>query len=181
MFRKICRTYKATLSWHRYCCLNALMGKFTGDEAVLVRPFLPLERPDPIRFAGKLMLKHHIIFAVALAGSLPLTGAFAATSIPIPEAAFALASNSGSADTIAAPIPSDMGGGAARANHIGDVVSDAPSADAAPASTSNAIARDEHTGKGTPVDGSVPANSTTTSHKSRGNAHWQSLLPGLMR
>ena len=125
------------------------------------------------------MLKHYVIFAVALAGSLPLTGVFAATSIP--EAGFALASNGGSADTIAAPIPSDMGGGAARANHIGDVVSDGPSADAAPASTGNAIARDDHTGKSTPVDGSVPANSTTTSHKSRGNAHWQSLLPGLMR
>jgi hypothetical protein len=157
------------------------MGRFTGDEADIVRPFLPLERPSPIRFAGKRMLKHYVIFAVALAGSLPLTGAFAATSIPIPEAGFALASNSGSSDSIAAPIPSDMGGGAARANHVVDVVSDAPSADAEPATSGNTIARDDHAGKSAPVDGSVPANSTTTSHKSRGNAHWQSLLPGLMR
>ena len=45
----------------------------------------------------------------------------------------------------------------------------------------NAIARDDRAGKPAPADGTVPANSTTTSHKSRGNAHWQSLLPGLMR
>jgi hypothetical protein len=127
------------------------------------------------------MLKHYAIFAVALAGSLPLTGAFAATSIPMPEAGFALASNNGSSDTIAAPMPSDISGGAARANRVADIAANAPSSDVAPATTGNAVVRDDRAGKGTPADGSVPANSTTTSHKSRGNAHWQSLLPGLMR
>jgi hypothetical protein len=166
--------------WHKYCCQHMLAGKFTGEESVLVRPYLPPERPDPIRFAGKLMLKHFFLFVVALAGSLPLTGAFAATSIPMPEAGFALASNNGSSDTIAAPMPSDMGGGTTRVNHV---AADVPSGDIVPATatTGDAIARDDHAGKGAPTDGSVPANSTATSHKSRGNAHWQSLLPGLMR
>ena len=157
------------------------MGRFTGDEAVLVRPFLPPERQGPIRFAGKLMLKHYVIFAVALAGSLPLTGALAATSIPMPEAGFALASNNGGVDVMPAPMSNDMGGGSTRADRVADIATNEASGDVTPTTTGNAIARDDHSGKGTPVDGSVPANSTTTSHKSRGNAHWQSLLPGLMR
>ncbi len=173
--------HNLALRWHKYCCLCVLAGRFTGGKIVLVPPFLRPERQDPIRFAGKLMLKQYFIFAVAFAASLPLTGAFAATSIPMPEAGFALASNNGSAESIAAPMSSDVSGGTTRANRVVEIAADAPSTDVAPTNTTNAAARDDRASKGTPADGSVPANSTTTSHKSRGNAHWQSLLPGLMR
>ena len=127
------------------------------------------------------MLKHFFMFVVALAGSLPLAGAFAATSIPMPEAGFALASNNGGADTTTAPVSNEVGGGATRANRVADIAANAPINDVAPAISGNAVVRDDRANKGAPTDGSVPANSTTTSHKSRGNAHWQSLLPGLMR
>ena len=170
----------AVLPWHKYCCLGMLAGKFTGGKVVLMPLFLLPERQDPIRFAGNLMLKHYVIFAVAFAASLPLTGAFAATSIPMPEAGFALASNNGGAESIA-PMSSDMAGGTTRVNRVADIAANEPSSNVAPVTSGNATVRDDHAGKGTPTDGSVPANSTSTSHKSRGNAHWQSLLPGLMK
>ena len=97
--------------WHKYCCPEPLAGKFTGDGADLVRPSLLPERLDPIRFAGNLMLKRYFLFVVVSAGLLPLAGAYAATSIPMPEAGFALASANGGAETIAAPMSEDTGGG----------------------------------------------------------------------
>jgi hypothetical protein len=127
------------------------------------------------------MLKHLILFVIASAGSLPLANAFAATSIPMPEAGFALASNNGGAESITAPMPSDMGGGTTKVDRAAEIALETPSGDAAPATSGNASAHGDRAGKNSPLDGSVPANSASTAHKSRGNAHWQSLLPGLMK
>jgi hypothetical protein len=138
------------------------------------------ERQHPICVAGKPMLKHFFLFAIASTGALPLAGAFAATSIPTTEAGFALASNSGGAESIAAPMPSDIGGGTANIDRAAEIALERPGGDAAVVS-GNAIARDDRAGKNAPADGSAPANSTGTARKSRGNAHWQSLLPGLMK
>jgi hypothetical protein len=127
------------------------------------------------------MLKHLILVVIALAGSLPLANAFAATSIPMPEAGFALASNNGGAESITAPMSSDMGGGTTNIDRAAEIALETPSGDAAPVTSGNASAHADRSSKTAPVDGSVPANSTSTAHKSRGNAHWQSLLPGLMK
>jgi hypothetical protein len=126
------------------------------------------------------MLKHLILVVIALAGSLPLANAFAATSIPMPEAGFALASNNGGAESITAPMSSDMGGGTTNIDRAAEIALETPG-DAAPVTSGNASAHSDRSAKTAPADGSVPANSTSTTHKSRGNAHWQSLLPGLMK
>jgi hypothetical protein len=127
------------------------------------------------------MLKHFLLLVIASAGALPLANAFAATSIPMPEAAFALASNNGGAESITAPMSSDMGGGATNINRAAEIALETPGGDAIPATSANTLAQGERSNKSAPIDGNVPANSTSTARKSRGNAHWQSLLPGLMK
>lgn len=124
------------------------------------------------------MLKRYFLFVVASTALLPLAGAYAATSIPMPEAGFAVASNNGGSETIATPMPIDTGGGAMRIDV--EIAVDTPNGNAAPVTTDKTVLRDGRAVKGVPTDGAAPANSTSTSHKSRGNAHWQSLLPGLM-
>jgi hypothetical protein len=126
------------------------------------------------------MLKRYFLFVVAAAVLLPLAGAYAATSIPMPEAGFAVASNNGGADTIATPMSSDLGGGTTRIDRDVEIAVDTPNGNAAPVTADKTVLRDGRAVKNIPTDGTAPANSTTTSHKSRGNAHWQSLLPGLM-
>lgn len=126
------------------------------------------------------MLKHFSLVVIALS-ALPLANAFAATSIPMPEAGFALASNSGGAESITTPMSSDMGGGAPNVNRAAEIALETPGGDAAPVTSGDVLAHSERTNKTAPIDGNVPANSTSTAHKSRGNAHWQSLLPGLMK
>ena len=112
-------------------------------------------------------------FALAVSALLAFNGARAATSIPIPEAGFALASNSG--DAIATPMSSDMGGGSSRSVRPSEVAVETPDRD----SSNTAPSHDEHTQKAAPAD--AANNSSTTARKSRSNAHWQALLPGLMR
>ncbi len=127
------------------------------------------------------MLKHFLLVVIASAGALPLANAFAATSIPMPEAGFALASNNGGAESITAPMPSDMGGGTTNVNRAAEIALETPGGDATPVKSGNTSAHSERSSKSTPIDGNAPANSTSTARKSRGNAHWQSLLPGLMK
>jgi hypothetical protein len=100
-------------------------------------------------------------FAFVLTALFAVSGARAATSLPIAEAGFALASNGGG-DAIATPMSSDR---------------DSSHSDAA----GGAASHTEHATKAAPVDGNTAANSTTTTRKARGNVHWQALLPGLMR
>lgn len=117
-------------------------------------------------------------FAFAFTAALfAFHGARAATSIPAAEAGFALASNGGS-DAIATPMSSDMGGGTSRAERSSEVAVETPDRDVPKPDTAAAPGRDEHAQKAAPGDTS---NSSTTTRKSRGNAHWQALLPGLMR
>jgi hypothetical protein len=159
-------------------CRNCGGPPFTGDEGVLVRLLPPPERPGPIRLAGKSMLKHVSIVAVALAGSLQLACAYGATSIP--ETGFVLVSNSGAPETIVTPMSNDSGGGTTRAVRNVEVAVDTQSdTKTSAAATSNS--GDERDRKNSTTDANAPSNSTTTAHKARGNAHWQSLLPGLMK
>jgi len=140
-----------------------------------------LGHQHPIGFAGKSMLKHFLTVLLALAGSLALANAFAATSIPVPEASFALASNNGGAESITASMSSDMGGGKSNTNRAAEIALETPSGDVSPVASTATRARDDVSGKTAAIDGAAPANSTSTAHKARGNAHWQSLLPGLMK
>jgi hypothetical protein len=117
------------------------------------------------------------IVAVVLASLFALHGARAATSIPLPEAGFALASN----DAITSSMPGDLGGGSSHPKHATEVVADAPDSDVARGGGGSSTNRDDHAQKPTPNDGNTANNSSTTTRKSRGNAHWQALLPGLMR
>ena len=118
-------------------------------------------------------------FALALIALFAFDGARAATSIPIPEAGFALASNNGS-DAIATPMSNDMGGGTSRSLRGSEVAVETPDRDSSNSEAAgNAAGREEHAQKAAPADSA--SNSSTTTRKSRGNAHWQALLPGLMR
>ena len=120
--------------------------------------------------------------AFALAASLFTACAEAATSMPMPEAGFSLASNSGGGvDTIATPMSDDLGGGA-----IHQTARARPDAEASVETTSNepAVAaektntREEHPHKA--GESAQSGAAASVGHKSRANAHWQSLLPGLM-
>lgn len=116
-------------------------------------------------------------FAFALAALFAFSGARAATSVPVAEAGFALASNS--SDTIAAPLSSDQGGGAL---HPSEAAVETPDRDSAHSEAAGGSStHDEHTQKAAPSDSTTATNSSTTTRKSRGNVHWQALLPGLMR
>lgn len=117
-------------------------------------------------------------FAFALTAAFALNAAHAATSIPLAEAGFALASNSGS-DAITTPMSTDQGGGALHPSEAAVETPDRDSShsDAAGGSTTH----DEHAQKAAPSDGTPANNSSTTARKTRGNVHWQALLPGLMR
>ena len=127
------------------------------------------------------MLKQFFPVVIALVGLQLSANAFAATSIPMPEAGFALASNNGGAETITAPMSSDMGGGASNLNRAAEIALETPGGDAAPITSGAVMAHDDRPAKSVPTAGTAPANSASTAHKSRGNAHWQSLLPGLMK
>jgi hypothetical protein len=117
-------------------------------------------------------------FAFVLTALFAFGGARAATSLPIAEAGFALASNGGG-DAIATPMSSDQGGGAM---HPTEAAVETPDRDSSHSDAAGgATSRDEHATKAAPVDGNTAANSTTTTRKARGNVHWQALLPGLMR
>jgi hypothetical protein len=117
-------------------------------------------------------------FAFALAALFAFTEASAATSVPIAEAGFALASNS--SDTIAAPVSSDQGGGALHPTEAAVETPDRDSSHSEAAGGSSST-HDEHAQKAAPTDSTTATNSSTTTRKSRGNVHWQALLPGLMR
>ena len=117
-------------------------------------------------------------FVFALVALFAFNGAQAALSLPIAEAGFALASNGG-ADTITAPMPSDQGGGTM---HPSEAAVETPDRDSAHSEAAGGSStRDDHPQKAAPVDNSTVTNSSTTTHKARGNVHWQALLPGLMR
>ncbi len=99
----------------------------------------------------------------------------------MPEAGFALASNGGNGvDTITAPLPNDAGGGlrnSGRRDPGPETAADPAPKDSAPADTTAT-----HSDRAHPAaNEGAPAASTSTAHKARGNAHWQSLLPGLMK
>jgi hypothetical protein len=120
--------------------------------------------------------------AFALAASLSAACAEAATSMPMPEAGFALASNSGGGvDTIAAPMSSDLGGGAihqpTRTRPDAEVSVETAANDPAVA-TEKTNVREEHPHNA--GDNAQSGAAASVGHKSRANAHWQSLLPGLM-
>jgi hypothetical protein len=159
--------------WHGYCCLIA---PFTGDGNRIVRPLLPFQRPNLIP-SGKRMTRIST-FAFALIALFALNGARAATSLPIAEAGFALASNGGS-DAIATPMSSDHGGGAM---HPTEAAVETPDRDSSHSDAAGgSAAHDEHAQKAAPVDANTANNSSTTTRKARGNVLWQALLPGLMR
>jgi len=118
-------------------------------------------------------------FAFALTALFAFHGAQAALSLPIAEAGFALASNGG-ADTIATPMSSDQGGGTTM--HPSEAAVETPDHDTSHSEAAGgSSARDDHPQKAAPVDSNTVTNSSTTTRKSRGNVHWQALLPGLMR
>ncbi|MEP6485263.1 MAG: hypothetical protein ABJB01_12505 [Rudaea sp.] len=106
----------------------------------------------------------------------------AAPSMSTPEGGFSLAANSGGGvDSIATPMSSDLGGGTSheRLRPDADVSTETPvSEPVAPENTDKPGTRVEHPRKAT---GSAQAGAAASvGHKSRANAHWQSLLPGLM-
>ena len=127
------------------------------------------------------MLKHIVTAVIACVGIATGFVTYAATSIPMPEAGFALASNGGNGvDTITAPASVDVGGGlrsAERRDPGPETTAETVSHDAVPADTTATHTDHVHPAAS---DG-APVAATSGAHKARGNAHWQSLLPGLMK
>ena len=117
-------------------------------------------------------------FTFAFAALFAFNSAQAALSLPIAEAGFALASNGG-ADTIATPMSSDQGGGTM---HPSEAAVETPGNDTAHSEAAGGSStHEDHAQKAAPVDSNSVTNSSATTRKSRGNVHWQALLPGLMR
>jgi hypothetical protein len=130
------------------------------------------------------MPKSFALVALALAASLGAACAEAATSMPMPEAGFSLASNSGGGvDTIATPMSTDLGGGAvrepSRMRPGAEASAETPESElSATEVVEKPNVRVEHPRKTS--ESAQSGNAASVGHKSRANAHWQSLLPGLM-
>jgi hypothetical protein len=160
---------------------TAPLRGFTGDAGTIVRPLRAPQHRYNLRVSGITMLKYIAIVALACAACTSGSAAYAATSIPMPEAGFALASNAGSGvDTITTPMPSDAGGGLRNSERLDPGPDSATTHDSAPTdATVTTGAHADHGHAATNADGTP--NTTAATHKARGNAHWQSLLPGLMK